>query len=145
MRWCDDPVDSPTKSIFYPNIAKKDIIPGGYIAKKSGHTRGSTVDLTIIKEGQSLHVFHIFETTLTNGDKILYLDDGTEFMGSHFDFFGPSSYQDTDLVSKECLEKRNLLRKTMLDNGFRQLHEEWWHYTLVNEPFSDTYFDFDII
>ena len=66
-------------------------------------------------------------------------------MCSHFDFIGLSSHHDTDLVSQDCLDKRNLLRMVMERHGFRALYEEWWHYTLNAEPFPDTYFDFDII
>lgn len=66
-------------------------------------------------------------------------------MCSHFDFFGEPSHQDSRLVSEECLEKRDLLRVMMKEEGFKELFEEWWHFTLANEPFPDTYFDFDII
>lgn len=87
----------------------------------------------------------IYNYNLTDGTTILYRDDGSEFMGSHFDFFGLSSHHDTTLVPNDLLQKRNLLRSVMQNHGFRPLKEEWWHYTLIAEPFPDTYFDFDII
>ena len=66
-------------------------------------------------------------------------------MGTPWDFFGEPSHHDTTLVAGEILEKRNFLRQIMQKYGFKQLDEEWWHYTLIDEPFPDTYFDFDII
>lgn len=66
-------------------------------------------------------------------------------MCSHFDYFGLSSHHDTDLVTADCLEKRNLLRSLMIAQGFKPLYNEWWHYTLANEPFPEVYFDFDIV
>ena len=69
---------------------------------------------------------------LNNGQKVLYLDDGTSYMCCHFDFIGECSHHDTTLVLQYCTDKRNLLRSLMEKYGFKALHEEWWHYTLIN-------------
>lgn len=76
---------------------------------------------------------------------IIYRDDGTEFMGGHFDFFGDVSHHDSPLVEPEETAKRNLLRAVMQKHGFNPYSQEWWHYTLAGEPYPDTYFDFDIV
>lgn len=145
MRFIQAPEQYKTKSLFYPFLPKQQFIPGGYVARKSGHTRGSTVDLTIIPLNKKVHPIQVADSQLNNGQSIIYLEDGSQYMCSHFDFVGESSHHDTNLVSQECLEKRNLLRQVMVNHGFRPLPEEWWHYTLIAEPFPDTYFDFDVI
>ena len=118
--WAKNINDTIAKKEFYPDIDKKDLFILKYIASKSGHTRGSTVDLTIIdlQTKQELD------------------------MGSPFDFFGTISHHNTTEITPQQKENRELLRTTMLKHGFKDYAEEWWHYTLVDEPFSDTYFDF---
>jgi zinc D-Ala-D-Ala dipeptidase len=118
VRWSEQPEDFKTKAEFYPYLDKSLIIPNGYVAAKSGHSRGSTVDLTIIPLGKSLHEVKLFNYTLTDGTVILYRDDGSEFMGGHFDYFGEASHHDTPLVAPEEAEKRNLLRSVMQKHGF---------------------------
>lgn len=103
VRWSKQPEDYKTKAEFYPYLDKQRIIPDGYVAEKSGHSRGSTVDLTIIPLGKSIHEVQIYNYNLTDGTTILYRDDGSEFMGSHFDFFGLSSHHDTTLVPTDLL------------------------------------------
>jgi len=116
VRWAKDLNDTKMKSSYYPNVEKKDLFRDGYIAARSGHSRGSTVDLTI------------------NG-----LD-----MGTPFDFFDPRSHTDSDEVTKEQHENRMRLKKVMEANGFTNYAEEWWHYTLEDEPYKRDYFDFAI-
>lgn len=111
---------------------------------KSGHSRGSTVDLTIIKSNKKVTEVKLIDYKLRDGRVIKVRDDGTEFMGGHFDLFDLSSHHDTLLVDEESLARRNLLREVMGKNGFRWLDTEWWHYTLKNEPFPTTYFDFNV-
>lgn len=88
LRWSKQPEDFKTKQEFYPYLEKTDIIPEGYVAEKSGHSRGSTVDLTIIELGKKIHDVVVFPYELTDGTEISYRDDGTVFMGGHFDYFG---------------------------------------------------------
>ena len=122
VRWAADLEDEAMKQQYYPNIEKSNLFRDGYIAERSGHTRGSTVDLTLIE-----------------------LDSGEELdMGSPWDFFDPVSWPTSDLVSAEQKGNRNLLRDAMGKQGFRPLAEEWWHFTLEMEPYPDTYFEFPI-
>ena len=107
---------------YYPNVEKKNLFNEGYIAERSGHSRGSTVDLTLIN-----------------------LESGQELdMGTPWDYFDPLSWPSSENVSSEQRVNRYILRDVMLKYGFRPVAEEWWHFTLENEPFADTYFDFPI-
>ena len=122
MRWAKDPADTRMKAYFYPDLEKKDIIPQHYIAEHSGHSRGSTVDLTLFEMN-----------TQQDAD-----------MGGTFDFFGEKSHPDYAGVSEAQHANRMLLQKLMVKNGFRPLESEWWHFTLENEPWPDTYFTFPV-
>ena len=122
MRWAKDPADTRMKAYFYPDLDKSVLIPGGYIAERSGHSRGSTVDLTLFDMKAEKDVD----------------------MGSPFDFFGEISHPDYRRITPEQYENRMLLRESMLHRGFRPLAEEWWHFTLEKEPWPDTYFTFPV-
>lgn len=122
VRWADDIDDIRMKKYFYPDIDKKDIIPSGYIAKNSGHSRGSTIDLTLFD-------------MKTQKD----LD-----MGGPFDFFGELSHPNYQGITPEQYQNRIILQSAMHKYGFRSIKSEWWHFTLDNEPFPDTYFTFPI-
>ena len=121
-RWAEDINDTSTKAEYYPNIAKQDLFSLGYIAAQSGHSRGSTVDLTLVE--------------LITGDE---LD-----MGAPWDLFDPISWPTSLEVSLPQKTNRETLREIMLRYGFNPLREEWRHFTLDDEPFPDTYFDFPI-
>ena len=122
VKWAKVLNDTIMKKQYYPKVQKSQLFKLGYIASKSGHTRGSTVDLTIVdlKTGKELD------------------------MGSPYDFFGEQSHPYFKNISKEQKENRFYLRKIMLANGFRPYNSEWWHFTLNNEPFPKTYFNFPI-
>lgn len=120
VEWINNPNDVGDKS-FYPNLKKSDLLAGQYIMEKSGHTRGSTVDLTIIKKDGS------------------FVD-----MGGSFDLFSEISHPDYKKLTREQKKNRKILRNAMLKAGFKGLESEWWHYTLKNEPYPDTYFNFDV-
>ena len=122
-RWIGDASDLRMKAEFYPKIDKPDLLEQGYIARRSSHTRGSTVDLTIVpgKPGASA------------------LD-----MGSHFDYFGPESWADYAGLSVQQQANRLTLRRLMVQFGFAPFSMEWWHFTLEDEPFPDTWFDFPV-
>ncbi len=120
VAWLNNPNDPGDKS-FYPDITKQQIIDGVYVALKSGHSRGSTIDLTIItKDGE-------------------FVD-----MGGTFDFFGERSHPDYKNITKKQKKNRKILRDAMVKAGFNPLDSEWWHFTLKDEPYKDTYFNFDI-
>ncbi|MCX7772419.1 MAG: M15 family metallopeptidase [Clostridia bacterium] len=122
VKWGKSPEDNLTNKEFYPGIPKADLFKLGYIAKKSAHSRGSAVDLTLydLKTGKPLD------------------------MGSSFDFLNSISNHGTNRISEKQTQNRNVLKTVMKANGFKELKTEWWHYQLVNEPFRDTYFDFVI-
>ena len=120
MRWAKDPADIRMKRYFYPELEKKDILPQGYIAEHSGHSRGSTVDLTLFD---------------------MATQQDTD-MGGTFDWFGEKSHPDYAGISETQHANRMLLQRFMLKHGFRPLDSEWWHFTLENEPWPDTFFTF---
>lgn len=120
--WSKDPEQQEMKQYFYPNINKADLFKLNYIAVRSGHTRGSTVDLTIVK--------------YKNGKAI-------EFdMGTPWDFLDPSSHPSSEAVSQIAQHNRKQLQYLMEQAGFAPLSTEWWHFTLINEDNTDNYFDF---
>ena len=122
VRWAKVLNDTLTKQKYYPNVAKKDLFKLDYIAARSGHTRGSAVDLTIVdlKTGEELD------------------------MGSGFDYFGTPSHPTYPNLTEKQRANRLLLRNLMLEAGFKPYSKEWWHFSLQNEPFPETYFNFPI-
>ena len=121
INWSKDLSDTINKIIYYPKINKSQLFPMGYIAERSGHSRGSTVDLTIVNNK-------------TNKE----LD-----MGTPYDFFGPESSTDFSNITDKQRSNRILLLEAMTKNGFKYYPKEWWHYTLELEPFNH-YFNFVI-
>lgn len=121
IRFCAESETGRTKEKHYPSLDKSQLIPLGYIAARSGHSRGSTIDLT-----------------LTDGEGRL-LD-----MGGIFDYMDERSHHGAKGVDGRAAENRRLLRSLMLGYGFTDYKNEWWHYRLKNEPYPDTYFDFPI-
>ncbi len=120
VEWINNPNDEGDRS-FYPELKKSDLLKGQYIMAKSGHTRGSTVDLTLIKKDGS------------------FVD-----MGGTFDLFSEISHPDYKKLTKTQKKNRKILHDAMIKAGFKGIDSEWWHFTLENEPYPDTYFDFDI-
>ena len=119
-RWAADLNDQSTKAEFYPNVDKSRLFELGYIAARSGHSRGSTLDLTIVD-----------------------LASGAEIdMGTPFDLFDTRSWPTDETVSAAARANRLMLQSAMRAQGFRSLREEWWHFTLEGEPHPETYFDF---
>ena len=122
IRWAKNPSDTLTKRKYYPEVNKRDVFKLGYVASRSGHSRGSTLDLTIIR-----------------------LDTKEELnMGSGWDFFGGISSHGTERITPEQAANRMKLKAIMEKYGFQAYSKEWWHYTLRNEPYPDNYFDFDV-
>ncbi|MCR5504615.1 MAG: M15 family metallopeptidase [Elusimicrobiaceae bacterium] len=120
VAWIKNPLD-PGDKTFYPELQKSDLIAGSYIATKSGHTRGSTIDLTIIKK-----------------------DGSSVDMGGTFDLFSEISHTNYKNLTEEQKKNRQILRSAMLKAGFKGIFSEWWHFTLKNEPYKNTYFNFDV-
>ncbi|MCP4460146.1 MAG: M15 family metallopeptidase [Cytophagales bacterium] len=122
VRWAKVSSDTLTKSTYYPNTKKANVFKLGYVASKSGHSRGSTVDLTVVD--------------LSTGDEI--------DMGSGWDFFGEISWHATNEITDDQKANRSILKTLMAKHGFKSYSKEWWHYTLRKEPFPETYFDFNV-
>ena len=122
VRWASDLSDTKMKEYFYPELDKSVLFSQGYIASHSGHSRGSTLDLTLV-----------------------YKDTGEDVdMGGTFDYFGSLSYSDYTGITEEQYSNRMILRNAMTSNGFSPYSEEWWHFTLSNEPYPGTYFTFPV-
>lgn len=145
-RWSKDETDSQIKKdSYYPRTNKEETFQLGYIAAKSGHTRGSTVDLTIIERGKRVrHPLTPKERVLQENLSFLYLDDGTVDMGSSFDLLDPVSSTDSPLIDDQHRKMRLTFKSWMEAAGFKNYAKEWWHFTFIDEPFPDTYFDFDV-
>ena len=121
VRWARDPNAVAGKAEFYPDLDKKTLFASGYISSRSGHSRGSTVDLTLARA------------------------DGRELdMGTPFDFFSPKSWPGNASVGPGARANRLELAHAMQRHGFRPYAREWWHFTLAHEPFPQTYFDFPV-
>ena len=120
--WGIEDTDNRMKPYFYPYLNKQDLFAEGYIAKLSSHSRGSTVDLTLLdmKTGKEVD------------------------MGSPFDLFSEKSHPDYTDITDEQYDNRMLLQHVMIRNGFVPINCEWWHFTLENEPYPETYFDFPV-
>ena len=120
--WGIEDQDIRMKPYFYPDLEKQALFKEGYIARRSSHSRGSTVDLTLLdmKSGREVD------------------------MGGPFDYFGALSHPDYRGITDEQYENRMLLQRVMVRNGFRPIDCEWWHFTLENEPCPDTYFAFPV-
>ena len=120
--WGIEDQDVRMKQYFYPDLEKQELFAGGYIAKQSSHSRGSAVDLTLLdmKTGKEVD------------------------MGSPFDLFSPISHPDCRDVTDDQYDNRMLLQRLMVRSGFKPLECEWWHFSLENEPYPDTYFSFPV-
>ena len=120
--WGIEDTDIRMKPYFYPDLEKTELFARGYIARRSSHSRGSAVDLTLLD-----------------------MSTGKELdMGSPFDLFSPLSHPDCTDVTKEQYANRMLLQRAMVRNGFAPIDCEWWHFALADEPYPDTYFEFPV-
>ncbi len=122
VRWAEDSDNTRMKPEFYPDLDKSELFPKGYIAEKSGHSRGSTADLTLVTLPAKVEVY----------------------MGTGFDFFSERSWPDDPEQPTEARANRLMLSSVMQLHGFKPYPYEWWHFTLADEPYPDTYFDFPV-
>ena len=120
VEWGADLADTTKKAAFYPDVPKAELFDRGYIAERSGHSRGSTADLTLTRDGIPLD------------------------MGTPFDFFDELSHTENPAITGQAMENRMILKRIMEEAGFRNYVNEWWHYTLIDEPYPDTYFDIPV-
>ena len=120
--WGIEDQDVRMKPYFYPELQKQELFEKGYIAKQSSHSRGSTVDLTLLD-----------------------MSTGKELdMGSPFDLFSATSHPDYKGITEQQYENRMILQRAMVRSGFEPIDCEWWHFTLKDEPYPDTYFEFPV-
>ncbi len=144
VRWAKDLTDEKMKAEFYPNVAKDRLFADGYIAEKSGHSRGSTVDLTIVKvPPRPQRPFRPGEPLVPCFSPDRFPDNMVD-MGTGYDCFDTLSHTEDPRITGQARANRQLLKGTLASAGFRNLAEEWWHYTLNGEPFPDTFFDFPV-
>ena len=122
VEWARDLNDVRMQKYFYPEENKANLFIHGYIASRSGHSRGSTVDLTLYDLRNQCDID----------------------MGGTFDYFGYQSYPDFPDLTEQQKQNRRLLRSVMYKHGFRGIDTEWWHFTLNNEPFPNQYFNFTV-
>lgn len=135
--------DQKMKQEFYPRINKADAFKDGYVAEKSSHTRGSTVDLTIIPVGAKSKAYHDGQSLIScYAPYSERFDDGSIDMGTGFDCFDVLAHNDNRSINQTAYQNRLLLKSLMEQHGFNPYQPEWWHFTLKNEPYPNTYFDF---
>lgn len=147
IQWSKQPKQQTMKAEFYPNVNKRDFFKLGYVAVRSGHTRGSTVDLTIVP------IPTLQQASYHRGDKLTsciapyhkrYFDSGID-MGTGYDCMDERAHALTQKVSLIAQGNRRLLRVVMMRHGFVPYSKEWWHFTLHNEPYPKTYFNFPVV
>ena len=122
VMWGIEDQDVRMKPYFYPELQKQELFARGYIASQSGHSRGSSVDLTLLD--------------MSTGKEV--------DMGSPFDYFSEASHPDYKGITQVQYDNRMMLQRVMVRGGFVPINCEWWHFTLNNEPYPDTYFDFPV-
>jgi zinc D-Ala-D-Ala dipeptidase len=138
--------DQRMKAEFYPRVDKRDVFKDGYIATKSGHSRGSTVDLTLVRRPPAR------QERYRRGDRLRdcaaprgkRFRDNSIDMGTGYDCFDPLSHPFNARVKGKQRANRMILRRAMLAAGFKGLETEWWHFTLRDEPYPETFFDFPV-
>ena len=146
VAWAGDLEDQAMKPIFYPNVDKQDLFREGYIAARSSHSRASTVDLTIVPWPVPPQPPFDPEAPPVSceGPADERFADNSVDMGTGFDCFSPLSHTLNPAIEGEARTYRLMLKGAMERNGFENLAEEWWHYTLADEPYPETYFDFPV-
>ncbi|MFP3989960.1 M15 family metallopeptidase [Streptomyces sp. E11-3] len=146
VRWAKDLDDERMKQEFYPQVDKSRLFEDGYIAEKSGHSRGSTVDLTLVKlPAKPTRPYRPGEPLVPcYAPQDERFPDNAVDTGTGFDCFDTLSHTDDPRITAEQRANRDLLKDTLADVGFHNLPEEWWHFTHQGEPFPDTYFDFPV-
>ena len=132
------------KEKHFPYVSKDRFVEEGYVAKKSGHSKGSTVDMTLIKIDKELNATQTLVNRTFNNVIYPYLEDGTIDCGTSFDLMDPISHGDSNLVSSEHKKNRDYIKNIMNVAGFDVLDTEWWYFTFRNEPYPNKYFDFDV-
>jgi D-alanyl-D-alanine dipeptidase len=145
LAWGRNASDQKMKAEFYPRVDKADFVKLGYVADKSGHTRGSAVDLAIVPLPPVAPGPYLDGAPKIDCAAPGRWRDGSLDFGTAFDCMDEASHVDATALPPAVLRNRALLRGLMLKHGFKGYDKEWWHYTLANEPFPQTYFDFPVV
>ncbi|RUL76181.1 D-alanyl-D-alanine dipeptidase [Dyella choica] len=143
VSWAADTQDNRMQAEFYPSVRKDRLFEQGYIAAHSGHSRGSTIDLTLVPVNSVIPGFDGRLADCAAPQEKRVPDNSLDF-GTGFDCFSPASHPDYQAISAQAKANRRLLQSLMGSAGFVPLETEWWHFTLKNEPYPDTYFDFPV-
>ena len=143
--WAKDLDDTKMRAEFYPDVDKSRLFSDGYIAYHSGHSRGSTLDLTIVPLASAIPPYDPMrpQVNCTDSPAQRAPDNSLNF-GTGFDCFSPVSHPDYQTLPAQVRANRLLLQSLMMQAGFKPIDTEWWHFTLSNEPYPDTYFDFPV-
>ena len=145
VSWAADSEDVFQQHRFYPTVPKNELFSQGYIAERSGHSRGSTVDLTLVPgDSRQPQVDPFANRYDCRQPRHLRYPDNSLEMGTGYDCFDQLSHTDNSRISEEARYNRQLLRSIMEAAGFSNYSQEWWHYTFDDEPYSDRYFNFPI-
>ena len=144
VRWVNTSSDERNKTNFYPRVNKRDLIKKGYLAEKSSHSRGSTVDMTLIKCNTQYHQRFVPIIRKLNGTTLPFLFDSSIDTGTGYDLMDEASHVKNNVVFQKHTKNRKIINDVMSSVGFQVLAEEWWHFTLKDEPFKNKYFNFPI-
>ncbi len=146
VRWTQNVNDSKMQATFYPDEPKKDLIKRGYIDSKSGHSRASTIDLTLVRvdKFQSKDFSQKAKAVSDCRQSGRVVDTGQVDMGTAFDCFSERAYTANTAISNEAQQNRQLLKSAMEKHGFTNYAKEWWHFVLKDEPYKNDYFDFEV-
>ena len=143
--WMHDANDKISKKTHYPYIDKKKDMEGVYIASRGGHSRGSTVDITLIELNKELLTESVYEERYFDGKLYPFNNDNTIDCGTSYDLMDPASWSNNTInITEEQKNNRKLIKEVMEEVGFENLEEEWWDFTLINQPFPDIYYDFEV-
>jgi D-alanyl-D-alanine dipeptidase len=143
-KWSQNPQDERQKAAFYPREIKKELFKRDYISRSSGHTRGSTVDITLVKINNNQSAISKNNLIRCYDKTPAYLNDDSLDMGTRFDCLDVTANIHYSNLSKVQKSNRLLLKQLMLRYGFKPYFNEWWHFTLNNEPYPHTYFNFPV-
>jgi zinc D-Ala-D-Ala dipeptidase len=145
VAWASDLSDLKMRNEFYPDVGKRQLFSDGYIAHRSGHSRGSTVDLTIVPANSQVPAYdHKRKQISCTEPASRRAPDNSLDFGTGYDCFSPLSHPNSPAVSSQQRANRLLLQSIMMQAGFKPLDTEWWHFTLAKEPYPDAYFDFPV-
>lgn len=144
-RWALQLHDIRMRTEFYPHVDKQNLFKDGYIAANSGHSRGSTVDLTIVPLNSKIPPYmpKVRQVSCLSSQNMRAPDNSLDF-GTGYDCFSPAAHPDYQNLSTQSKANRILLQILMKQAGFKPLDTEWWHFTLIDEPYPTTYFDFPV-